>query len=317
MSGTKLQATKKRSERQIAIDDRLETVKNIIAKHPGHMDAHNINTERFAGVLTEILMTNPKLLLAEPKSFNHAIVRCIRDGLMPDGRQSVMYLSHKNEIIYIPMREGLCRVIHGALGGQISSGHAREGDEIEYVEDENGPRVNFRKTFRPPSAKRPPLIASWATLILTDQKGNQQRYVKVLDADGINSVKDCSRAKKTDESPWVRWEGQMAEKSALNSLMRSLNYLVHKDSLGRANDIQTEALMSVTDDDPEFVDSDTVLEHEDDVAPKKATKKGAQKSAPIEGYLTGDGSPPQTASTSPPKDDDPEADNELPPVGFE
>ena len=317
MSGTKLQATKKRSERQIAIDDRLEMVRGIIAKHPGSMEAHNINAKRFAMVLTEILMTNPKLLLAEPKSFNHAIVRCIRDGLMPDGKQSVMYLSGKNEIIYIPMREGLLRIIHGALGGQISSNHAREGDEIEYVEDENGPRVNFRKVFRAPGAEIPPLIAAWATLIKTDEHGNQQRHVKVLDADGINKVKDCSRARKTEESPWVRWEGQMAEKSALNSLMRSLNYMVHKDSLGRASDAQVEAYASVTDDDPEFVDSGTVLEHEDDAAPKKATKKGPQKSAPIEGYLTGDGSPPQAASTSPPKDDDPEADNELPPVGFE
>jgi len=170
-----------------------------------------IPVDRFARAAVMAVQNNPDLLNKDRGSLYNAVRRCAQDGLMPDGREAAL-VAFGNQVQYMPMVGGL-RKVAAKYGVNIASGVVYENDFFEY---ELG--VQPTKTHKPPKLgeDRGKAIGAWAEAI--DKSG--QLYLEVMSTSEVEKIRAISRAKSS--GPWVNQWGEMARKTVVRRLWKSL-----------------------------------------------------------------------------------------------
>jgi recombination protein RecT len=170
----------------------------------------HIPVEKFIGVLNTAVASNQELLQMHRQSLFIAATKCAGDGLLPDGREAVL-LPFKGAVTYIPMVLGLIQKAYRS--GEVASirAHvvcANDHFELQYGDDEfleHTPNMEDRGEPR----------FAYAIAIL--KSGEILR--EVLSREDIAKIRNMSRAKS---GPWIDWEEQMWEKTAIRRLAKRL-----------------------------------------------------------------------------------------------
>ena len=219
------------------IATRLRTISVEAVKRQAHTLAlARIDPDTFSKVVCEAVLRNPDIANANELSLVRAISLASRDGLVPDGEQSCFIVGKDKNVTYMPMKTGLCKLIYESLGADIQTGHIRDGDKVT-LKQITGDDDVIEVVKDILAKERGELIGAYAWAKVP---GHPAVSV-ILDRHDIKTAKAMS---KVQHGPWQKWEGQMAEKSAVKSLMNRLKYMVKADPDGRR-------LMTALDKDPE------------------------------------------------------------------
>jgi recombination protein RecT len=213
-------ATRERNE-AVALRDQLTKMGDQFkAALPTH-----ITPEKFARVAMTAINRNGDLLKADRKSLLEACLLAAQDGLLPDGRQAALVM-FGSRVQYMPMVAGIRMKVYQS--GEITSLVARiayEGDifEVVYGDDE-------RIIHKPNLFDRGRMIAAYA--IATYKDGAKAR--EVMSIDDIEKVRSVSRAGKG--GPWGDWYEEMAKKTVIRRLAKSLPLSAELDDFMRRDD---------------------------------------------------------------------------------
>lgn len=235
---------------------------------------------------------SPKLLECTPES----VLRCLMDAAVlkvrPGGVMGRGYLIPrwnskigKNEACFDPGYRGLADIARrsGEIK-RISSGAVHENDYFDYVMG-----TEERLTHKPRmDGPRGRLLCSYAVAEFKD--GGTQ--VEVVLREDLDKIRNSSTSKG---GPWSDWEDEMARKSAVRRLCKSLPY---SDELETAVELATKTELSdvgdfVIDTDGVVVDDEPVAAQPRTMDDKLAEQLGKAK----------DPEPPQEPSMREPGDE--------------
>lgn len=184
----------------------------------------HIGPERFQRVVMTAVNRNSELLIADRKSLLESCMLCAQDGLLPDGRQAALVIFNTNiakkgeppnwikKVQYMPMVAGIRMKIYqsGEIKG-LTARIAYENDEFDVVLGDNE-----RIDHKPNLFDRGRMIAGYA--VATFRDGSKEFEVMTI-AD-IEKVRAVSRNK--DAGPWRDWYEEMAKKTVIRRLSKSL-----------------------------------------------------------------------------------------------
>jgi len=179
----------------------------------------NVQPERFMAVATTAIEQDPDLLLADRHSLFLACKRAAQDGLLPDKRQGALVVfnerqkdgGYKKKVQWMIMRQGLIDKA-AKYGINIDSQPVYEKDEFAYMLGDN-PRIEHSPYLK---GARGDLIGAYAIATLKD--GTKRR--EFMRRDEIEQARESSRSK--DGGPWVKWYSEMARKTVIKRLFKSL-----------------------------------------------------------------------------------------------
>lgn len=251
--------------RQLASDANRQKIVPLLPK--------TIPPERFLKAAESAVSMNPDLLSADRGSLFQAIAAAARDGLICDGRESVITtFKTKNrqtgqwepKATYMPMVAGLIKKARNT--GQLTRIEAHPvfaNDEFEYVLGDDS-RLRHVPNLDDPGDFR--LV--YAVAHLAD--GSVQR--EVITRKGLEKIRQAS--KSADRGPWADWFEEMARKSAIKRLLKYLPSSPEIESSVRLDDT------AGSDDQGTVIDGLTgeVIEqdHSQDQAPRR---RGAASAA--------------------------------------
>ena len=255
------------SKKEMAIRKK-ELAASVIMGQVATISRWRVNPEDYKEAVIEAILLNPDLIGAKDADFANAIRRCCQDGLVPNGREAVLYPTRGGGVAYVQMKEGVLKIIYNATEAEIHSGHIKEGDEYD-VEENIGrdPTIKLRKLLTADSTKRQ-VIGAWCWMKI----GNKSADFILLDRSDIESAR--SNAPSPNSPAWKNWYGSMAEKVAIKKLMTQQRYKALSDKNRYAFDaMENDDSMPQFDTPPTTVEISTVEEPE--------TQKVAAKKNPM------------------------------------
>jgi phage RecT family recombinase len=156
---------------------------------------------------------NPDLLTLNPNSLFQALLKCARDGLLPDGVEAAI-VPYKQNATYIPMYQGMLRRFRRSGNFKwITADLVRKGEEFLHYIDEHG--EHFRHV--PGDNFEAPVEKIYA--LATTKDGGL--FITVMTIAEANKIKALSKATR-DDAPWKLWESEMLKKTALRRLCKLL-----------------------------------------------------------------------------------------------
>lgn len=198
--------------------------KNNLTTHAGQFKSvlpDHIKPERFMRIAMTAVIEDPDLLLADQTTLMTSLVKCAKDGLIPDKKEAALVIfntKNGNEWIkkvqYMPMVDGILK--RARQSGQIDVIAARivhENDAFDYWMDENGEHINFRPKYDGDRGEFK-MVFAFAKL------KSGELVVEPMTFTEIEKVRNASKGK--DRGPWKDWYERMALKSALHRLARRL-----------------------------------------------------------------------------------------------
>lgn len=197
------------------------TQQGIAALLPSH-----VTVEQFTRTAATALVTDPELGQASRQSLVMALVRCARDGLLPDGREAAMVTFNKNfgtydkpdwgkAVQYIPMVDGVLK--RARQSGQVANITGKvvyAGDRFDYWVDEHGEHIEHRPVFENRGEIR--LVYAFARLT------SGELMVEVMTRADVEKVRDGVISASKATSPWSKWFDRMALKTVLHRLAKRL-----------------------------------------------------------------------------------------------
>jgi recombination protein RecT len=216
-----------------------QQVKSREQEFAAALPAH-IPSERFSRVIMTAVNKNPSLLYADRASLFSSAMMAAADGLLCDGREAalVIYRTKKKDqdgkdiwidaVQYMPMVTGILKKCRNS--GEISSIVARivyVGDRFRNWIDDEGEHIDYEAGE---SQERDIVRCAFAMAKLKD--GSIK--VEVLKPADIEKIRSVSRSK--DKGPWVEWWEEMAKKSAIRRLSKTLPLNTDIDDLIRRDD---------------------------------------------------------------------------------
>lgn len=200
----------------------------------------HINIAAFTRIVLTAVQLNPDLLAADRGTMFSACLNAAKDGLLPDGKQSALAVFNTNMakkgeppkwkkvVQYMPMVAGIRK--QARQSGEVTSLTAHvvyEHDEFDYAlgDDEH-------IDHKPVLSGRGEAIAAYAIAKLKD--GEIIREVMALDE--IEKIRTSS--KNPDGPFWRNWWGEMARKTVIRRLSKSLPLSV--DSLLSHDDAEPQ-----------------------------------------------------------------------------
>lgn len=272
-----------------------ELAEKTIDKQMVTIRRYGIDPNAYRSTVIESILLNPQLIYTDDKSFSAAIRLCCHDGLIPNGREAVIYPNKDQTVTYMQMKEGLMKMIYQATKASIKSGHIREGDDytIEEVIGQD-PTIRIKKCLDDTGEKK--VIAAWCWMKIGDELAD----FLLLTRSDIENAKKASRAHNSPA--WRDWYGRMAEKTAIKSLMISNRYKIFND--------RTEHIFKAIDNDvssPVFKNDDVVVEAtEIEEEPKVTRPRVRRKKKPDPVQLNPPVTPEVTIETVKEKKKEPE-----------
>ena len=231
-----------------------------------------VDPDEYAKLMQEAMVTNPALFEQglDEKSIFRAVRQCCRDGLLPDGREAVL-IPFKGVLTYMPMRDGLMRLMREATGAIIQSGVVYEGDEVTVSTVTGEDDVITVVCTDPFPKKERQIIGAWCYIKMEGHRGVLHR----MDRTDLDRAKAASAVK--DGGPWKIWSKAMCEKAVVKSACNRLrSYIPRNHSLRDTLDHDRDAIVV----EAEPAAPQEVLEAPKPDEPKPAPKVNAAKKAP-------------------------------------
>ena len=175
----------------------------------------NIPVDRFIRTIVTTVNLNPYLLTLDRKSLILACMKSAQNGLLMDGKEAAA-VPFKKEVVFIPMKQGLLKMMRNSgVLQSITYGIVYTKDKWEYQkgDDEKIVHAPFEGEYR--GDRR------LAYAIFHTKDGGIYRAVVL--GEKIKKIKKAALAKTSDESrkkysPWMEWEDEMWEKTAIRAL---------------------------------------------------------------------------------------------------
>ncbi len=184
-----------------------------------------IRADAFIGAAWAAVLGNPDLIIADRLSFFAALRKAAGDGLVPDGREAVLNVYNTKvpktdrwikKVEFVPMVGGLVKKLY-------------ESGEVTYVDAAavyERDLFAFRRGDAPAIEHEPyigsedpgPIVAAYCIVKL--KNGETKREVMPLR--DIIRVREASKSKDKESSPWNKWEDQMAIKSVIKRIYKQL-----------------------------------------------------------------------------------------------
>lgn len=180
-----------------------------------------IDPDRFIRTAITAVQMNPDLLYADRRSLLASCMRAAQDGLMPDGREAVLNIYSTKvkdpqtnretwvpTVQYLPMVRGLLKTIR-------NSGEVAHIDAAAVYQRDD---FTFERGDEPKLVHKPylgaddpgPIIAAYVVVRLN----NGEIHREVMPRRDLDKVRAQSKAQSAN-SPWAKWEDQMAIKSVI------------------------------------------------------------------------------------------------------
>ena len=200
--------TNKMTDLQARVQRRVELSADLLS-------AVGIPQEVYLRVALNAAIINERIADCTPQSLDVAHIRCIQAGLLPDGRDAVI-VPFKNEAQFIPMIEGQVKLAHKATPGlSLRTRVVYRDDEWDYSE---GMYPNLTHVPNPDGSRtNQDIIAVYAIARLPRAV---EPVFEVMVRGDIDRHRSYSRAGKG--GPWDTFYGEMAQKTVLRKLLRSL-----------------------------------------------------------------------------------------------
>ncbi len=170
-----------------------------------------MSVEKFTNTVDAALIENPALVTADRTSLFAAVVKCARDGLLPDGREAAI-VAFKGKAEYIAMVYGIRKRV-ADFGWSIRGAVIYEHDEFTQEEGAEPKLIH-----RPPplGQDRGKMIGAYA--IARHRDGRVEQLV--MDAAWIERVRAASPGKAG--FLWTQWPERAWEKTPVRRLAKEL-----------------------------------------------------------------------------------------------
>lgn len=216
-------------------------MKNEIAK----VLPKEIDPDRFIRTTITAVQMNHELLYADRRSLIASCMRAAQDGLMLDGREAVLNIyktkmkgqGGRDEWVpvvqYLPMVRGLIKTIRNSGEvAHIDAAAVYERDEFAF-ERGDAPKL----VHKPFLGEEDPgkIIAAYVVVRLN----NGEVHREVMPRRDLLKVRAASKA-NGENSPWAKWEDQMAIKSVIKRAEKLLPS--SSDRLARVIEHDNEAM---------------------------------------------------------------------------
>lgn len=186
---------------------------------PKHM-----TPEKFARCILTYATRSPEILDCEPSTIVKSLMDAAQMGLAPDGLLGSGYLvpfkakgSARKHCQFIPGYRGMIDLARRSDAvTNIFAYVVREGDYFT-VELGTDPRIVHRPDFST-DPEHKPIIGAYAVAVFP----NETRQFEVLTCADLNKIKGASQAAASAFSPWNGWPEEMARKSAIKRLCKTL-----------------------------------------------------------------------------------------------
>lgn len=188
----------------------LEVVADQRPMIEGFLRVHGVDWEFFVAALKvglEGTMKNDRDFFDPNQgvtvaSFIDAVVRCAKDGLMPDGKQAAI-ARFKRVATYMPMAEGFCHILYSTgFVKDINHDVVRDCDEIDAVTGDDG-YVRHKKPFKRPAQAE--TIGAWCVI-------NLRTGGKIIELCDDKDLADIAGVSKATKGPRIDWEDEMHRK---------------------------------------------------------------------------------------------------------
>jgi phage RecT family recombinase len=185
------------------------------------------NVDKFIRVVLNAVLNNPDLLAADRRSLIASCMKAAQDGLMPDGRESVLNIygvtvktadgreQWVQQVQYLPMVGGLIKNLYAS--GEILTLDAAvvfENDKFRWVRGDE-PKLEHEPTL----ADHPGNILA-AYCVVKLKSGEFKR--EVMPWRDIERVRAMSKAGSGPNAPWVKWLDQQCIKSVIKRIYKQL-----------------------------------------------------------------------------------------------
>lgn len=206
----------------------MQTVSTAATTLAGYGIDHN----KFAEIVFDAVLTNPKVLECTRESASKALRECCRDGLVPNGREAFINTYYSREkggriASYQPMKEGLARLAHEAAKLEIHTGCVHEKDVIEELIQGAGV-YQMIKVKTDPFRDRGETIGVWLWCILP---GQEFPRLITWNKKEIDARKDASHTKNPEEAAW-KWYDEMAQTKIQKHFLNAHRHLFAAGSKG-------------------------------------------------------------------------------------
>ncbi len=182
----------------------------------------NVDNERFMRAAKSWMMSNPDIARCSKSTIMFALMKCAKDGLLPDGKQAFInvFLDRKAgtySATYQRMVE-CCVVIlqRNYPGISLTRGVVYKGDVFTHEVTEAGRKIKHVPTGE--SEKDADITHAYIIASFPDGRS----FSEVMSIGQINKRKAVSRSASSDYGPWKRWFPDMCKKSAIHDLMKTL-----------------------------------------------------------------------------------------------
>jgi recombination protein RecT len=191
----------------------------------------NVSVDRFVRVAITAIQMTPDLLNTSRQSLFAELMKCAKDGLIPDGREAAItvYKTQSGPVSqYMPMVGGILKKVRNS--GELLNMHPEivwSKDKFRYWIDDNGPHIEH-EPFMDGDRGEPVKV-----YVVTNTK-SEGRYIDVLTKAEVMDVKNVSKAKN---GPWSGdFEGEMWKKTAIRRQSKRLPMSTDLDDVIRRDD---------------------------------------------------------------------------------
>jgi len=174
---------------------------------------------RFLAATQIYLQKNPKLLEADRLSLYDALLKCARDGLMPDGREAAIVPFRDTETKkliaqYLPMVQGILKRLR-----QLTKAYSIECEAVYEADDFSVMLGDDPRIYHKPKVAGARGKVTAAYCIIKDARGVALSRA-VLPREEIEKIRSVSRAKTS--TAWTQWYDQMAIKTAIRRAAKNV-----------------------------------------------------------------------------------------------
>ncbi len=252
---------------QVKPRDEREVLRGQLVKMSGEFKMalpSHISTEKFQRVVMTAVQQDPDILLADRRTLLMAATKCAQDGLLPDKREAAFVIFNTKikeggqekwvkAVQYMPMIAGIQK--RAMNSGHVVSlqGHVVYANDHFVWQQGTDEQLEHKPLF--PGDRGEP-IGAYAVARL---KGHDKPLFRVMDKDRIEKARAISKNK--DGAVWRMWWDEMAIKTVVRNLAKSLPADAEVETIARRDDDAPDVDDSTTTIDAVLTDDQRALPH--------------------------------------------------------
>jgi recombination protein RecT len=177
---------------------------------------------RFARVSLTTIRKSEKLMKCDPHSIMAALLDCAEFDMEPDSRGLVHLVPYKSECQFLLGYRGMIELAHRS--GMVQTIYA---DVVYKAEVEAGNfsysggterHIRHDRDIMRPELRRGEIVAAYGVA----KMNNGSTHIEVLDKEQIEKRRVASPGANSEYSPWKNWYEEMAKKTVIRVLCKTL-----------------------------------------------------------------------------------------------